>query len=314
MKINLRELAGYNNIAIAIHTRPDGDAIGSGIGLYYGLTALGNEPDLLCDMEIPKKMKFLYGADKFKTQSKGQYDLVIFSDCANVTRVGNLKLDLRKTKTVCIDHHETQEKFCDINLIVPKSASTCELVLEILEENDIEINAEVANSLYAGLMTDTGCFSHTNVKEETFLHASRLVKYGANPNLLSRRIFKLLEGDKYKLLATILTNLKLYDDGRVAYYFISKKMLADLNLSVTSTEGLIDNALSIEGVQIAMSVLEADEKTFKVSFRSIDGIEVNKVAEAFGGGGHKQSAGCTLCGFYEDVREKLIRQASLYTI
>ncbi|MEG1805200.1 MAG: bifunctional oligoribonuclease/PAP phosphatase NrnA [Clostridia bacterium] len=314
MKINLKELAKFENIAIATHTRPDGDAVGSSVGLYYGLKQLGNEPDLLCDMEIPKKMRFLYGMDKFKTVAKPHYDVVIFSDCADVSRVGNLGLDLRKTKVVCIDHHETSNKNCDISLIVPSSASTCELVLEILEENDIAIPFEIADVLYTGLMTDTGNFAHTNVKEDTFLHASRLVKYGANPNLLSRRIFKLMEGDKYKLLANILTNLKLFDDGKVAFFYVSKQLLSDLNLSASATEGLIDNALSIENVQIAIAVLQADEKTFKVSFRSIEGIDVNKVAENFGGGGHKQAAGCTLCGFYEDVVDKLVRQSSLYTV
>ncbi len=313
MKINFKELSKYDNIAVVTHTRPDGDAIGSSIGIYYGFLACGKEIDLLCDMDVPNKMKFLWGAKKFKKTVDKKYDLVIFSDCGDISRIGDLPIKLNRAKTVCIDHHETRNAFCDINLIVPSSASTCELVLEILMENGIPLNESIANVLYTGLMTDTGNFAHTNVIADTFRHAEILTRNGANPNMLTRRIFKLLEGNKYKLIAKVLSEVKLYDSGRVAYYYLSKKSLEELGLTAVATEGVIDNALSIEGVQIAISVLEHKENTYKVSLRSIDGIEVNRVAESFGGGGHKQAAGCTACGYYEDIKEKLIRTASLYT-
>ena len=315
MKINLKELSTkYDNIAVVIHTRPDGDAIGSAIGLYHGFSMVGKEIDLLCDMEIPRKMSFLYGTDKFKTTVEKKYDFVIFSDCGDPSRVGNIDMDWRSTKTMCIDHHQSSTNFCDIPNVDPSSASTCQLVLDILEDNQIEITPDVANCLYAGLMTDTGNFSHTNATAKAFSDASKLCNYGACPNVLNRRIFKLMEGNKIKLLGNTMSNLKFFEDGRVAFFYMSLELLEKLEVGSSASEGLIDFALSVENVQIAIAVMQSADKTFKVSLRSISDIEVNRVAEHFGGGGHKQAAGCTLNGYYEDVKDKLIRQASFYTI
>ena len=314
MKINLKELSKYENIAIVTHTRPDGDAIGSVIGLWFGFNQVGKEVDLLCDMEVPRKMSFLYGTDKFKTVVEKKYDLVIFSDCGDPSRIGDLNIDWRGTQTMCIDHHFSSSDFCKMPHVVPTSASTCQLVLDILEENGIEIPQEIADCLYTGLMTDTGNFAHTNVSEKAFLDASKLCKYGARPNILNRRIFKLMEGNKIKLLGRTMSNLKMFDDGRVAYIYMSLDLMKELEVLPSASEGLIDFALSVENVQIAIAVMQSAEMTFKVSLRSISDIEVSKVAEHFGGGGHKQASGCTLNGYYEDVKDKLIRQASFYTI
>ncbi len=315
MKINLKEIATkYKNIGIAIHTRPDGDAVGSAVGLYHGLSAFGASPILLCDMDIPKKVRFLIHTEKFQKTYQGKLDLLIFSDCADIARTGDLKLNLKGVKTLAIDHHQVYSPTCDFNHIVPTSASASELVLEILDENKVEITPEVADVLYTGLMTDTGNFSHTNTTALAFSHAKRLCELGANPNLLNRSVFKLLEGNKHKLMGYVLSNIKLKEDGRIAYFYITKKVLEDFGVDSVATEGLIDFVLSIEGVQIAMAILESNNNSYKVSLRSIADIEVSKVAEHFGGGGHKQASGCTLCGFYEDVVEKLLRQASFYVI
>lgn len=314
MKIDLRELAKYDKIAIATHTRPDGDALGSSVGLYYGFLTLGKEVDLLCDCDVPQKVRFLYGMDKFKKVA-GSYDLIILSDCNEFSRTGDLVFDFKNVKkTVCIDHHQTMRKECDINIIDAKSASCSEIVLEILDENNIEITSEVANCLYTGLMTDSGNFCHTNVTEKTFLHAAELFKLGADPNLLTRKIFKLLEGNKVKLLAKAMSDLKFFDNGKIAYFFVSKKTLSELECESVQTEGLIDNALSVENVQIAIAVMEGNKPNeYKISLRSIKGVEVSRVAESFGGGGHKQAAGCTLCGNYYDVEERIVNMAAKYT-
>lgn len=312
MKIDLKQLIEYKNIAVVTHTRPDGDAIGSSIGLYFGFSQLGKEIDLLCDCVVPKKMRFLWGTEKFKLQADKKYDLVIFVDCSGEDRIGNIKLDLRKAKVVCIDHHVQTSKFGDISYVDTKMASACELVLEVLLQNGIIINKNIANVLYTGIMTDTGSFAHTNVTSETFKHAAVLTACGAETNILNRKIFKILEGKKYKLMGQTLNELKLFTDERIAIIYISRKMLNDLDLDKNATEGLVDNALSIEGVQIAAAIMEDKPKTYKVSLRSVAGIEVNKVAENFGGGGHKQASGCTLCGYFEDVIDKFVRIASLY--
>lgn len=317
MKINLKDFAKFNKIAIATHTRPDGDALGSSVGLYYGLTTLlGKEVHLLCDCPVPKKVDFLYGMDKFRQVADNDYDLVFLCDCNEFSRTGNLTFNFKSIKkTVCIDHHQSVGKPCDINYIDPKSASCSEIVLDILLENGVEISSDLANALYTGLMTDSGNFCHTNVTEQTFLHGAKLYQLGANPNLLTRRVFKLLEGNKVKLLGRAMSDLKFFDDRRIAYFYIAKKTLEELQCESVQTEGLIDNALSAEGVQIAVAVMEGKTSNeYKISLRGISGIEVSRVAESFGGGGHKQAAGCTLYGNYYDVEERIINACKKYTV
>lgn len=313
--IDLKELAKFNNIAIAVHTRPDGDAIGSSSALSKGFEALGKRVDLLCDCFVPKKLGFLSGVGEYKKTTDVKYDLVVFCDCGDETRIGSVELDLRGTKIAIIDHHATQKKRGDYNMICPQVSSASELVLEILEKNGIEITKDMADLMYTGLMTDTGNFCHTNVTQQTFENAARLVGYGADPNLLSGRIFKLLEGNKYKLLANALMATRLLDDGRIAYIYISKDMLEKCGCAITETEGIIDSALSIEGVQIAAVMTDGVKSgSYKISLRSIAGIDVSRAAETVGGGGHKQASGCMLFGEYYDVEERLIILLKKYTV
>lgn len=313
--IDLKNLCKFNKIAIAIHTRPDGDAIGSSSALKLGFSQLGKDVDLLCDCCVPEKLRFLSGVGEYKKTADVKYDLVVFCDCGDESRIGAIKLDLKGSKVAIIDHHATSESSGDYNMIYPNVSSASEIVLEILEANGLEITSDMANLLYTGLMTDTGNFCHTNVTAKTFEHAAKLVSYGANPNLLSRRVFKLLEGNKYKLVGSALQSVRLFDDGKVAYIYISKDMLEKTGCDVSETEGIIDFALSIEGVQIAAVMTDGVKSgSYKISLRSIDGIDVSRAAATVGGGGHKQASGCMLFGEYYEAEEKLLNLLSKYTV
>lgn len=313
--IDFRELKKFDKIAIAIHTRPDGDAIGSSSALKLGFVAIGKEVDLLCDSDVPTKLKNLAGVQEYKKTTDVKYDLVVFCDCEGESRVGNLRLDLKNAKTAIIDHHLTSGNTGDYNMIFPKISSASEIVLDILTANGILVTAEMASLLYVGLMTDTGNFCHTNVTQKTFENAARLVKLGANPNFLSREVFKILEGNKYKLLARALSSVRLFDDGKIAYIYISKKLLDETGCGVSETEGIIDFALSIENVQIAAVMTDGVKSdSFKISLRSIDGIDVSRAAATVGGGGHRQAAGCMLFGEYYAVEEKLVTLLQKYTV
>lgn len=313
--INLKELIKFDKIAIAIHTRPDGDAIGSSSALAKGFEFFGKNVDLLCDSDVPYKLRGLKGVGEYKKTTDVQYDLVVFCDCGDETRIGSVKLNLKKAKIAIIDHHITSKTTGNYNYIHPEVSSASELVLAVLEESGVEISEDVADLLYVGLMTDTGNFCNTNVTQKTFENAAKLVLLGADPNHLSRNIFKLLEGNKYKLLGEALSAVRLFDDGKIAYSYISKGMLEKCGCDISATEGIIDSVLSIEGVQIAVVMTDGIKNgSYKVSLRSVNGIDVSRAAATVGGGGHKQASGCMYFGDYYDVEERLIGLLTKYTI
>ncbi len=313
--INLKELIKFDKIAVAVHTRPDGDAIGSSSALALGFKALGKDIDLLCDCPVPYKLKSLKGVGNYKKTTDVKYDLVVFCDCGDETRIGSVELDLKKSKIAIIDHHATSVANGNYNLVNANASSASELVLEVLSGSGVDISEDMANLLYVGLMTDTGNFSNTNVTQKTFENAARLVSFGANPNLLSRSVFKLLEGKKYLLLGDALSKTKLFNDGKIAFSYISKDMLKKCDCDISGTEGIIDSILSIEGVQIAAVMTDGVKNgSYKISLRSIAGIDVSRAAATVGGGGHKQASGCMFFGDYYDVEERLIELLTKYTL
>ncbi|MBR2875277.1 MAG: bifunctional oligoribonuclease/PAP phosphatase NrnA [Clostridia bacterium] len=315
MKVDLKQLTKYNRIAIATHSRPDGDAIGSSIGLYYGFLQLGKEVEMLCENPVPKKMRFLWGADKFKQTASGKYDLVVFCDCSDISRVGDINLDVRNCKVIAIDHHEGAQIKGENIYIDPKSPSASQLVLDVLRENNIPLNKDVANAIYTGLLTDTGKFANTNVNAKVFTDAAYLVENGAEPSVISARVFDALEGNKYKIIAKALTDLKRIDNGRIAYYYLSTQTLNSFDSTIENTEGVISYALNIEGVQIAIGITDGKHKNeYKISLRSVKEVDVSRLANYFGGGGHKQASGCVLCGDYYDVLDRILFEAQKYTV
>lgn len=316
--MELREISKViiesNKIGITFHTSPDGDAIGSALGLLNGLREIGKDVYIISREVIPNNLSFLpLGCEidgKIKAPIYGT-DLVIVLDCGNVDRIC-ADLDQYDGTIINIDHHITNEKYGKYNYIDDKAAATAELIYLLLKELNFVFNEEaesveeIGTCIYTGLVTDTGSFRHSNVTKRTHSIAGELISCGVKNSKIHSNLFDNRPFNKVKLMGQSLSNLELLCGGKVAYIEISMKTLEVLKLSHVDTSDIISIALSTENVEVAVVVKEVEDGV-KASLRSKDKVDVRHVAEALGGGGHIKAAGLKIIGSsLEQAKAKII--------
>ena len=227
-------------------------------------------------------------------------------------RIGNSQGIFKSAQLkVNIDHHKTNPRYGDINIIDGDAAATAEIITALCDAlNPGFMDEDIALCLYVALITDCGNFSYSNTRENTFLCAARLIASGIDIASLNRRFFKNMKKEKFEFLKRALNSLKLYADGKIAVILYTVKDVSECGATSFSSDGIIDYALNIEGVEIAVSLKEHSENCYKVSFRSKEYANVAQAASVFGGGGHAAAAGCMIKGPYEEVLERVIKAAS----
>ncbi|MCH5350346.1 MAG: bifunctional oligoribonuclease/PAP phosphatase NrnA [Clostridiales bacterium] len=298
-----------NNILVCGHIRPDGDCVSSALAMRRLCVNMGKTAVAVCDCDKPSSFGFLPDYDGFCVFKDIDYDLFIAVDCATESRLGKYGEYLAKAKnSICIDHHPTNPGYCKINHIVPASASTTSIIFELFRDTKY-IDKAVATMLYAGISTDTGHFMHANTTEKVFRDAAELCKYGIDVASVNHDLYHNNPFRKIKLTSRALDNIRIFGEGKIA---LMKILLDDLNSCLCTsedTEGLIDYAKSIEGVEIAISICEQPGGLFRVSLRSVK-ANVAAVAEKFGGGGHKLAAGCIIKGNAFEVADRIVSAAA----
>ncbi len=294
-------------VLVFSHNRPDGDTIGSGVALYYALKQFNIECTLVCDSEIPDKFKFICG-DLYKTTNEitESFDAHIAVDCSCDSMIGGAyNLFISNKNTFNIDHHVSNTKYAKFNYVLD-NASCCENIYDLITELKAEITPQIANSLLLGIITDTGAFAHSNATEKTLLYASKLVGLKADIHEIIQKMFKEQSKERAKLFSHTTNKISYYLDGKVAVLVISEEDLKTCNAKDNMTEGFIDFALSVRGVEVAISLLEIGTRKYKISFRSKGVVNVNEIASIYGGGGHILASGAMLCGYLEDIIDKLV--------
>lgn len=298
---------------IFCHARPDGDTLSSAFSLKYALSKLNIKSDVICQDDIPEKYASLKLFKGFSVLDNGcKYDAHISVDCANVQMIGsNYNLYIKNALTFNIDHHISNTKYAKYNFIKDECANTVN-VYNLIVELGVEIDKTLANLLYVGIMTDSGNFSQSNTDSNALMVASKLVECGAEPDKIYNLLFKNQSVERAKLYLDVMQGLKLYHDGRLAIIKIMQSDLDRYNLKSEVTEGFIDFPQTISSVEVAISILQKSEKTFKISFRSKSYVNVNELAGIFGGGGHVRASGAVLNGYLEDVIDKLVFNVGNY--
>lgn len=302
-------LNNANNIALFCHTRPDGDTLGAALALKLALSKKGKTVKIFCDEKVPSK--FLnFGFDKhFHIELKEKiknFDLYVAIDCGDLGRLGAFYNKFINNKnTLAIDHHITHEDFCE-NTFVLGYSSTCEIVLKIITDMNIPLDKEIATALFVGLSTDTGNFKHSNTNENSFLCARQLISFGIDIAEINRKLYNETSYIRLKLLGKSLSNMRRYFDGKLCIMYVTEKDFKDCNADITYTEGFTDYAISVDTAQIGVCISQNNANSFKISMRSKK-LDVSEICKFFGGGGHKQASGCVLCGFLEDVIDKIVR-------
>ena len=306
MNAILEEIEHAQTILICGHVRPDGDCLGSAFALREYCLGLGKSADVCSPSPIPESYKFMRQSEKFNVLSRKTYDLFIAVDCATQDRIGKMEGFFRSApRTVCIDHHEGHEGFADVNLVKNYASSTCEIVFDLLEPTG-KITREIANYLYIGLSTDTGHFMHSNTDSKVMYTAYRLSCLGAECHNIATELYRSRSRNKTMLIAKSIEAMRFFMNDTVCIIPMTQELLDECNISSNDTEGIIDYAISINGVEIGISMCAEKENEYKVSVRSRT-RHVNEIAVVFGGGGHIYAAGCRICGKTEDVIDKLLK-------
>lgn len=294
------------NIVITTHYKPDADALGSSLGLAAFLKKKGHQVTVITPTDYPKFLHWMQDNKEViifnhQNQSKSrklvaEADMIFCLDFSSLKRIGelgNFVKDSKATK-VLIDHHLDPENFADFTLWSTKAAATAELIYELIVDLDEDhlIDANIAESLYAGIMTDTGSFRHSNTTVNVHRITGALIEKGADVAKVSRLIYDSNSVERIKFIGYALSEkLVVLEKYNTAYIAVSAEELAKYNSKTGDTEGLVNHALSIEGIIFAAVIIDRED-TIKMSFRSIGDFSVNEFARNhFEGGGHKNAAG-----------------------
>lgn len=302
-----KKLSSPKKIFITTHVKPDADALGSSLGLGNYLLKKGHEVTVVTPSDYPSFLYWMQGNDRVLDFSKeedkeiatkqiSEAELIFCLDFSVLNRVNELGELIRKSKAyiVNIDHHQDPEDFADFRFWSTKAAATCELVYELivkLGDRDL-IDSGIASCLYAGIMTDTGGFRHPNTTKNVHLVVAELIDLGADPSQISNLIYDSNSVNRLKFIGFAITRrLVVREDIHTAYFAITKKDLKKYQSQTGDTEGLVNYALSLDGVKLA-ALFSEREDGIKISFRSSPEVAVNKFAASyFEGGGHKNAAG-----------------------
>lgn len=309
------EILKSKRIGLSFHTSPDGDAIGSTLALLNALRHLGKDSYIISRDVISDNLSFLSFANEIDgntLQPKEGTDLVMILDCGNVERI-SADLSNYKGKIINIDHHISNEEYGFINYVDVSAAATCEISYLLAKElgidfnnkTDVEIN--IGNAVYTGIVTDTGSFRHSNVTKRTHKIVSELIELGVNNSKVHSNLFDNKPFEKVKLMGCVLSNIELALENKVAVLEIPKGMLEEFNLKNTDTSDIISVGLGIKGVEVSMLLKEVEDGV-KGSLRSKNDVDVRKVAEVYGGGGHIKAAGVMQKGVdIETAKENLLK-------
>ncbi|OGR82917.1 MAG: hypothetical protein A2901_03755 [Elusimicrobia bacterium RIFCSPLOWO2_01_FULL_54_10] len=293
------------------HRKPDGDTVASELAMASLLKRMGKKVEIWNSEPVPESLKFLSGARAIRSSHKinTHFDVAVIFECVDSDRMGNV-IDLKtQARTVInIDHHIHFGDFGHINMVDVKASSNSEQLVYLFEKLKMKITADEANALYAGVTADTGRFQHSNTTAETFRIAAKLVESGAQPHIISERIFTTRSRAALKLLGWSLTNLKTTPDNRIAFLGITKNDFKRMKATSDDLEETVNYGLQIPTVLISILARESNQGV-KVSLRSRRGVDVCKIAMGFGGGGHKYASGCKLPGSLKGAMQKLLSAA-----
>jgi len=316
-----QELSSPKNIVIVPHKSPDGDAVGSITALYGHLHKKGHSVSMISPNDFPDFLKWMKYSDEILNYEMNRADaddlisnadLIFILDHNAFHRAGDMETVLSKSEAtfVMIDHHQQPDDFADYMYSDTGMSSTCEMVYHFLKNlGELEtVDADMAASLYTGILTDTGSFKYRSTTSTTLRVAADLVDLGADSEQINRRIYDVNTPTRMKLLGVALSNLVILTQYRTAYITLTQKELDDNHFQKGDTEGFVNYALSLDGIVFAQIFIEkADESIIKTSLRSKGDFDVNQMArEHWNGGGHKNAAGGRSEASMEETVDKLI--------
>jgi phosphoesterase RecJ-like protein len=290
----LRQIEQRDRFVLTSHARPDGDAIGSALACCQVLRAMGKQADVVLHDGVPRIYRGLPFADQVLQADRvpGSYQAAIILECDSIHRTRLAGLEDRFL--ISIDHHISGRPFADVNWIDPHAVATGEMVFRLAREAGTPFSPEIATCLYTALMTDTGSFMFQGTNEHTFALARELVLAGADPSHCARSIYFAHSVGKMRLLGEALRHLNT--EGQIGWTWVTQEQMERCAAKEEDCEGLVNYVLSIGEIEVAALFRELPDGRFRVSLRSKGKLDVARVAEGFGGGGHECASGCSVNG------------------
>jgi phosphoesterase RecJ-like protein len=305
----LETIAQSQTICVAGHVRPDGDCIGSQVGLSLALRKQGKEVACWNEDTIPQKYAFLDPEHLVQKPSGPRpFDLLICTDCASLERLGNVGPAAAERKgLINIDHHPSNTRYGDVNWISAREASTGELIFRLLQAARWPITPAIADCLFTAVSTDTGSFQYATTQPVTYHTAGELVKLGAHVETICHEVYQSFSLSRVRLLKHVFNHFHLAHHDQIAYLWLKKKDFARTGADRSDSEGLIDHIRAIEPVVVAVIFEEAEPELTRISLRSKSArVDVNQIASQFGGGGHIAAAGARVSGKPLSIQRRVI--------
>lgn len=309
MKINVEQAAEFlkanDDFLILMHASPDGDTLGCGYALCGALQRLGKRARAVCPDEIPAKFDYLKdGIENSEFEPK----TVVCVDVADTVLLGDMKAAGEGAK-LCIDHHLSNRGYAEMTLLRADYAACCELIYEVIMALGVPFDKQLANCVYTGTATDTGCFKFSNTTVQTHIIAAEMIKYGANFAHINYINFDLKTQGRIKLEQEVLNNIRYFAEGRVALITVPLELRRSIpDIDSDDVGALANIPRQIEGVDVGICLKEKKPGVFKASLRSSERVDSAQICSLFGGGGHERSAGCSFEGCtIDEAADKVVK-------
>jgi phosphoesterase RecJ-like protein len=305
----LEEISKHRTFCIVGHIRPDGDCVGSQLGLALALKGEGKKVTVWNEDPMPQKLAFLDPDHLFQKPKRGQrFDCVIATDCASFERLGTAGASINNRKQfINIDHHASNTRYGNLNWVSPREPSSGELIFRLIKVAKWPITKEIADCLFTAVSTDTGSFQYPTTRPGTFHAGAELVTRGADLAKICDEVYQSYPLSRARLLKHVYSHFRLTHDNQIAYFWLKKADYARTGAEADDSEGLIDHIRAIAPVEVACLFEEIEPELTRISLRSKnEKVNVNEIAAQFGGGGHKAAAGARIPGSPLAVQRKVI--------
>lgn len=295
-------LQSWDRILILSHRSPDGDTLGCASALSRTLISLGKSVQFRCADPVPKNMAYLFAGIEY---SDFEPERIVTVDVADKALLGALE-PLGERVDLAIDHHGTHRPFAREIWVDDTAGAACQMIYKLVQAMGVEITPEIADCLYTGISTDTGCFRYSNASPETHRIAASLLECGARAAEINRAMFETKSRAAVELLKHVYGDMEFYHDGRCAVLCLTRALLEETGAGESELTGVSSFVRQVEGVLIGLTLQERGENEYKVSMRSNAPASAQAVCARFGGGGHKFAAGCTIHAPLEEAKAQIV--------
>ena len=293
---------------VCSHARPDGDSIGSALAMSYALRALGKTVRVVGSDPAPAPMQAFPGVPEIEIADRieGEFDAAIVMECGDLSRTGIAGLD--RFFVINIDHHPGNRGYGDINWFDESAAACGEMVFTLVEALDVPLTVDIATHIYLAILTDTGCFHYSGISPRTFDICRQTLEAGVDAVEVARNVYDSSNMGRLKLFGSVLRSMQIDASGRIAIVYLDHEMAREAGGTYEDTEGLINLPLTVKEIQAVVFFKHIEGEEYRVSLRSKGDVDIGSVAKEFGGGGHKNAAGCTATGAIDWLQRQFIQK------